>query len=76
MTPPASKKRPAAGKEASAGRVRVTLVRGWAGKSERQQRTLRGLGLRRRGDHNDLPNTPAVAGAIAKVSHLVSVETA
>jgi large subunit ribosomal protein L30 len=61
---------------AAAGRLEVTLVRGWAGKRERQVRTLRSLGLRRRGDSNVLPDVPAVRGAIAKVSHLVDVRPA
>ena len=59
---------------ASEGRVRVTLVRGWAGKPRRQQKTLRALGLRRRGDTNELPDVPSVRGQIFKVSHLISVE--
>jgi large subunit ribosomal protein L30 len=58
------------------GRLRVRLVRGWAGKRRIHQRTLRALGLRRSGDANELPDTPSVRGAIDKVSHLVVVETA
>ena len=60
----------------AAKRVRVTLVRGWAGKRQRQVRTLRSLGLRRSGDSNELPNTPSVRGAIAMVAHLVKVDSA
>jgi ribosomal protein L30 len=48
-------------------------VRGWAGKSEVQVKVLRGLGLRRCGDANDLPDSASVRGSIAKVSHLVTV---
>jgi len=58
------------------GRVRVTLVRGWAGKRRTQQLTLRALGLRRTGDSNELPDTPSVRGAITKVAHLVQVDSA
>ena len=58
------------------GKLKVTLVRGWAGKRERQQRTLRALGLRRSGDSNVLPDNPAVRGAIEKVAHLVKTEEA
>lgn len=56
--------------------VRVTLVRGWAGKARTQQATLRALGLRRTGDSNELPDTPSVRGAIYKVQHLVKVVSA
>lgn len=58
------------------GKLKVTLVRGWAGKRRTQQATLRALGLRRRGDSNELPDTPSVRGAIDKVAHLVAVEAA
>ena len=56
------------------GRVRVTLVRGWAGKRKTQVATLRALGLRRCGQSNVLEDTPSVRGAIQAVSHLVRVE--
>ena len=55
-------------------KLKVTLVRGWAGKRRTQQATLRALGLRRSGDSNELPDTPSVRGAIDKVAHLVEVE--
>ena len=64
----------AAKKAAVAGRVKVTLVRGWAGKGIRKVGTLWGLGLRRSGDSRELPDSPSVRGAIDKVSHLVKVE--
>jgi large subunit ribosomal protein L30 len=38
-----------------------------------QEATLIGLGLTRRGRRRTLPDTPAVRGMIAKVSHLVRV---
>ncbi|MEM7249134.1 MAG: 50S ribosomal protein L30 [Acidobacteriota bacterium] len=57
-----------------AKKVRITLVRGWAGKSKRQVATLRSLGLRRSGDSNELRDEPTVRGAITKVLHLVTVE--
>ena len=64
----------AAKKTAVSGRLKVTLVRGWAGKGIRKVGTLRGLGLRRSGDSRELPDSPSVRGAIDKVSHLVKVE--
>jgi large subunit ribosomal protein L30 len=64
----------AASKKGSVGRLRVKLTRGWAGKAIRQVATLRGLGLRRSGDVNELPDNASVRGAVDKVSHLVTVE--
>lgn len=63
---------PKARKEA--GRIRVRLVKGWAGKSGVQLRNLRALGLRRSGDSNELPDTPSVRGVVDVVQHLVEVE--
>ena len=54
--------------------IRVTLVSGWAGKSDVQVKNLRALGLRRSGDQNELPDTPDIRGKIDRVSHLVTVE--
>ena len=62
-------------KKGAAGRLRVKLARGWAGKAVRQVATLRGLGLRRSGDVRELPDNASVRGAVDKVRHLVTVET-
>jgi large subunit ribosomal protein L30 len=43
------------------------------GRTERQFRTLRGLGLTRIGRRRTLEDTPAVRGMIAKVAHLVKI---
>jgi len=61
-------------KTGQSGRLRVTLVRGWAGKRDAQIATLRALGLRRRGQSNVLADTPSLRGALAVVGHLVTVE--
>lgn len=63
-------------KTGAPGRIRVKLVRGWAGKADNQVKNLRALGLRRSGDARDLPDTPDVRGKIDRVSHLVTVEPA
>jgi large subunit ribosomal protein L30 len=57
-------------------KLKVTQVRSGVGKSDQQNRTLVGLGLR--GPHTTkvLLDTPAIRGMIRKVSHLVSVESA
>jgi large subunit ribosomal protein L30 len=65
-----------ASKNAPAKRIRVKLVRGWAGKSLVQVRNLRALGLRRSGDVSELPDTPDVRGKIDVVQHLVDVQNA
>ncbi len=59
---------------AAKSRIRVTLVRGWAGKSDVQVRNLRALGLRRSGDARELPDTSDIRGKIDIVQHLVVVE--
>ena len=57
-------------------KLKVTQVRSGVGRSDQQNRTLQGLGLR--GPHKTvtLQDTPAIRGMIRKVSHLVTVESA
>jgi large subunit ribosomal protein L30 len=55
------------------GYLKVTQVRSGAGRSQRQQRTLVGLGLNRMHRSKVWRDTPEVRGRIAKVNHLVSV---
>jgi large subunit ribosomal protein L30 len=57
-------------------KIKVTQVRSGIGRSESQNKTLEGLGLR--GPHRSviLQDTPAIRGMIRKVSHLVTVEAA
>jgi len=54
--------------------LRVTLVRSWAGRPERQRNTLEGLGLYKLGDERLLPDTKPVLGMIRLVHHLVAWE--
>ena len=56
------------------GKVRVTKIKSTIEKDERQKRTMKALGLNKVGASNELENTPAVAGMIRKVQHLVKVE--
>ena len=58
---------------ASAGRVKVTLVRSTIGFDKRQANVVRGLGLRRRGHTVELQDVPSIRGMIYKVRHLVRV---
>jgi large subunit ribosomal protein L30 len=57
-------------------KLKVTQVRSGVGKSDTQNKTLVGLGLR--GPHTSkvLLDTVAIRGMIRKVSHLVTVESA
>lgn len=55
-------------------KVKVTKIKSTIEKDERQKRTMTALGLGRIGSSNELENTPAIAGMIRKVLHLVKVE--
>ncbi len=55
-----------------AKRVRVTLVKSWIGYDKRQQRIVRGLGLRRIGHSVDVVDNPSIRGMIRAVQHLVT----
>lgn len=54
-------------------KLQVTLKRSVIGTPERQQATVRGLGLRRCHDVRVLDNTPAIRGMVKRVLHLVDV---
>ena len=54
-------------------KLKVTLVRGTAGKSSRQLMSLKGLGLRKSKSTVIVEDTPSTRGLIGKVSHLVEV---
>lgn len=53
--------------------ISLKQIRSGAGRSEKQNATLVGLGLRNIGRVSTLQDTPAVRGMIAKVAHLVEV---
>ena len=57
-------------------KLKITQVKSGIGRSDQQNRTLAGLGLR--GPHHTvvLQDTDAIRGMIRKVSHLVTVEAA
>ena len=60
---------------AKKGTVRVTQMYSGAGRREDQRATLKGLGLNKRHRTRVLEDTPAVRGMIAKVQHLVKIES-
>ena len=55
--------------------VKVTLVKSLIARKPAQVATAQSLGLKKPGDSIVLPNTPALAGKIQTISHLVKVET-
>ena len=56
------------------GKVRITKTKSTIEKDERQKRTCTALGLNKIGSSSEVENTPAIAGMIRKVAHLVKVE--
>jgi large subunit ribosomal protein L30 len=55
--------------------LKVKLVKSSAGASDRQLRTLKGLGLVKLGQERLLQDTPAIRGMAFKLQHLVRLET-
>lgn len=56
------------------GKIKITQVRSYIGRPERQKRTLIALGLRKNNQSVEVEGTPQVLGMVNKVKHLVSVE--
>jgi large subunit ribosomal protein L30 len=56
-------------------RIKITQIGSPIGRPDDQQATLIGLGLNKLHRSRELEDTPAVRGMIAKVQHLVRVET-
>ena len=57
-------------------KLKITQVKSGVGRSDQQNRTLRGLGLRGPRHVVVLEDTLSIRGMIRKVSHLVAVESA
>jgi large subunit ribosomal protein L30 len=55
-------------------KLRLKQTRSAIGQSHRHRGTLRALGLGKIGKTAEQENTPAVAGMVRKVRHLVEVE--
>ena len=55
-------------------KIKVKQVRSGAHYGDKQQATLRGLGLGKPGKTAELLDSPAVRGMIRAVTHLVKVE--
>lgn len=54
--------------------LKITLVKSTIGASPKQKKTVEALGLKNLHHSVELADSAAVRGAIAKVSHLLSVE--
>jgi len=55
--------------------LRVTQVKSSIGTKPKHRGTLRALGLRGIGQSNTLPDRPEIRGMLARVPHLINVET-
>ena len=55
-------------------KLKLTQVRSQIGQSQRHRGTLRALGLGKIGRTAEHDDTPAIAGMLRKVRHLVDVE--
>jgi len=64
--------RPRAKRNDGARRLRVRLVKSWIGYEDRQEKIVRGLGLRRIGHTVDVVDNPSIRGMIRAVRHLVT----
>lgn len=56
------------------GNLKLTQIRSAIGRSEKQRRILKGLGLRGINKSVVVANTPDFRGAVKKVLHLITVE--
>jgi len=68
--------KPGAKQPKTAQKVKVTQIGSPIGREDYQLATLKGLGLNKRHRSRVLEDTPAVRGMIARVHHLVRVESA
>jgi large subunit ribosomal protein L30 len=55
-------------------KIRITLKKSVIRCLPKQRATVRTLGLRKIGSHNEVEDNPAIRGMVRVVSHLVSVE--
>ncbi len=59
---------------ANGGQLKITLVKSTIGRPSDQGRAVQSLGLRRLHHSVVRQDTPAIRGAVRKISHLVTVE--
>ena len=54
--------------------IKITLTKSTIGASPEQRKVVEALGLRKMHQTVEMADTPQTRGAVAKVSHLVTVE--
>ena len=54
--------------------IKITLTKSTIGASPKQRKVVEALGLKKMHHSVELADTPQTLGAVAKVSHLVTVE--
>ena len=54
--------------------IKITLTKSTIGASPKQRKVVEALGLKKMHHSVELTDTPQTRGAVAKVSHLVTVE--
>ena len=57
-----------------ANMIKITLTNSTIGASPKQRKVVEALGLKKMHQTVELADTPQTRGAVAKVSHLVTVE--
>ena len=55
-------------------KLKITLVKSYIGRPEKQRKILKGMGLTRMNRAVELNDTPETRGMVNKVSHLVTME--
>jgi large subunit ribosomal protein L30 len=55
-------------------KIKITLVKGLSGRKPRQIKTVKALGLGKRGSSVVKEATDSIRGMVAKINHLVTVE--
>lgn len=55
-------------------KIKITMVKSYIGRPQKQRQILRGMGLGKLNKTVLLDDTPEIRGMIRKVSHLVSME--
>lgn len=53
--------------------IRIKYFRSSIGRSERQKKMVRSLGLRKLNQVVERPDSPAVRGLVAKIPHLIQI---
>ena len=56
-----------------AKKIIVKQIRSTSGRPGKQRKIMESVGLRGIGQHNELPDNPAVRGMVTKVKHLIEV---